>query len=141
MKFGLIPEFIGRVPVTVSLNLLDRAALVRILTEPKNALTKQYQKLFELDDVKLEFTQDAIEKIAELAVERKTGARGLRAIMESVMVDLMYEIPSDSTIGICTITRDVVEKTGKPEIVYRDTAVPRKAFGQRLKKDRTGEIA
>ncbi len=134
VKFGLIPEFVGRVPVTVSLNLLDRAALVRILTE-------QYQKLFELDDVKLEFTQDAIEKIAELAVERKTGARGLRAIMESVMVDLMYEIPSDSTIGICTITRDVVEKTGKPEIVYRDTAVPRKAFGQRLKKDRTGEIA
>ena len=141
VKFGLIPECIGRVPITVSLNLLDRASLVRILTEPKNALTKQYQRLFELDDVKLEFTAEAIEKIADLAVERKTGARGLRSIMESVMMDLMYEIPSDSTVGICTITKEVVEGTGKPEIVYRDTAVPRKSMGQRLKKDRPGEIA
>ena len=141
MKIGLIPEFIGRVPITVSLNLLDRASLVRILTEPKNALTKQYQRLFELDDVKLEFTAEAIEKIADLAVERKTGARGLRSIMESVMMDLMYESPSDSTVGICTITKEVVEGTGKPEIVYRDTAVPRKSMGQRLKKDRPGEIA
>ena len=141
VKFGLIPEFIGRVPITVSLNLLDRAALVLILTEPKNALTKHYQNLFELDEVKLEFTPEAINRIADLAVERKTGARGLRSIMESVMMDLMYEIPSDSSVGICTITKDVVDKTGKPEIVYRDTAVPRKTIGQRLKKDRAGEIA
>ena len=140
-KFGLIPEFIGRVPVTVSLELLSREALIRILSEPKNALTKQYQKLFELDDVKLEFTPDALEAIADLALSRKTGARGLRSIMESVMMDMMYEIPSDSNVGICTITRDVVEKKGEPELVYRDTAVPRKSIAQRFKKDKTGEIA
>ena len=140
VKYGLIPEFIGRVPVTVSLQLLDKAALIRILTEPKNALTKQYEKLFELDDVKLEFTDDALEAIAEQAVERKTGARGLRAIIEKVMTDIMYEIPSDDTIGICTITREVIEGTGQPEIVYRDTAVPRK-IASKVKKDRSGEIA
>lgn len=141
VKFGLIPEFIGRVPVTVPLELLDRAALVKILTEPKNALIKQYKKLFELDDVKLELTEDAIRKIADMAVERKTGARGLRAIMESVMMDIMYEIPSDSNIGICTITQDVVDRTGEPEIIYRDTAVPRGTKAQKLRKDKTGEIA
>ena len=140
VKYGLIPEFIGRVPVTVSLQLLDKASLVRILTEPKNALTKQYEKLFELDDVKLEFTADALEAIAEQAVERRTGARGLRAIIEKVMMDIMYEIPSDDTIGICTITREVIEGTGQPEIVYRDTAVPRKIHSK-VKKDRSGEIA
>jgi len=141
VKFGLIPEFIGRVPVTVSLELLDKAALVKILTEPRNALIKQYQKLFELDDVKLELTEEAVERIAELAVERKTGARGLRSIMESVMMDIMYEIPSDSNIGICTITKAVVNKEGEPEIIYRDTTVPRKSLAQKLRKDKTGEIA
>ncbi|GLB30386.1 ATP-dependent Clp protease ATP-binding subunit ClpX [Lacrimispora amygdalina] len=141
VKFGLIPEFIGRVPITVSLELLDREALVKILSEPKNALIKQYQKLFELDDVKLELTSEAVERIAELAVERKTGARGLRSIMESVMMDLMYEIPSDSSIGICRITKEVVDKNGEPELVYRDTAVPRKSLAQKLRKDKTGEIA
>ena len=141
VKFGLIPEFIGRVPVTVSLELLDEEALVRILSEPKNALMKQYQKLFELDDVKLEFTREALQEVARLAVERKTGARGLRSILESVMMDLMYEIPSDNNVGICTITKDVVDKTGEPELVYRDTAVPRKTLYQRLKKERPGEIA
>lgn len=141
VKFGLIPEFIGRVPATVSLDLLDEEALIRILKEPKNALIKQYQKLFELDDVKLEFTEDALEEVAKLAVERKTGARGLRSILESVMMDLMYEVPSDSSIGICTITKAVVDKTGEPELVYRDMAVPRKTLSQRLKKDKTGEIA
>ncbi|MFR1834152.1 MAG: ATP-dependent Clp protease ATP-binding subunit ClpX [Lachnospiraceae bacterium] len=139
-KYGLIPEFIGRVPVVVSLRLLDEKALVKILSEPKNALTKQYEKLFELDDVKLEFTEDALLAIAKEAVERKTGARGLRAIIEKVMTDIMYEIPSDDTIGICTITKDVIEGNGQPEIVYRDTAVPRK-MTSRLKKDKTGEIA
>ncbi len=141
IKFGLIPEFIGRVPVTVSLELLSEEALVRILTEPKNAITKQYQKLFELDDVKLEFTREALLEMASLAVSRKTGARGLRSIMESAVMDLMYEIPSDSSIGICTVTKEVVNKTGEPELVYRDTTVPRKAISQRRKKDRTGEIA
>ena len=141
VKFGLIPEFIGRVPVTVSLELLSEEALVRILTEPKNAITKQYQKLFELDDVKLEFTREALLEIASLAVRRKTGARGLRSIMESAVMDLMYEIPSDSSIGICKVTKDVVNKTGEPELVYRDTAVPRKTLSQRRKKDRPGEIA
>ena len=139
-KYGLIPEFIGRVPVVVSLRLLDEQALVKILSEPKNALTKQYEKLFELDDVKLEFTDDALLAIAKEAVERKTGARGLRSIIEKVMTDIMYEIPSDDTIGICTITKDVIEGKGQPEIVYRDTAVPRK-MTSRLKKDKTGEIA
>lgn len=139
-KFGLIPEFIGRVPISVSLEMLTKEALVRILTEPKNALTKQYQRLFEMDDVKLEFSEEALSEIAALAVERKTGARGLRSIMENVMMDLMYEVPSDSSIGICTITKEVVDKTGDPDIVYRDTAVPRKAVAKRLKKDR-GEIA
>jgi ATP-dependent Clp protease ATP-binding subunit ClpX len=141
IKFGLIPEFIGRVPVTVSLELLSEEALVRILTEPRNAITKQYQKLFELDDVKLEFTREALLEIASLAVKRKTGARGLRSIMESAVMDLMYEIPSDSSIGICKVTRDVVNKTGEPELVYRDTTVPRKTLSQRRKKDRPGEIA
>lgn len=141
VKFGLIPEFIGRVPITVSLELLTKEALVRILSEPKNALTKQYQKLFELDDVKLEFRKDALEEIAALAHERKTGARGLRSIMESVMMELMYEIPSDNNIGICTITKDVVDGSGEPEIIYRDTTVPRKTLAQRLKKDRTDSIA
>ena len=140
-KFGLIPEFIGRVPVTVSLDMLTEEALVRILSEPKNALTKQYQRLFELDDVKLEFTQDALLEIAKLASERKTGARGLRYIMESIMMDLMYEVPSDSNIGICTITKELVDGSGEPEIVYRDTTVPRKAMTQRLKKSSPPEIA
>lgn len=141
VKFGLIPEFIGRVPVTVALELLSEEALVRILSEPKNALTRQYQKLFELDDVKLEFTEEALQEIAKLACERKTGARGLRSIMESVMMDLMYEVPSDSNVGICTITEGVVDGNGEPEIVYRDTTVPRKTIAQRLKKTKTGEIA
>ncbi len=140
-KFGLIPEFIGRVPVTVPLKSLDEDALVEILSRPKNAIVKQYQALLDLDGVKLEFTDDALYAIAHMAVERKTGARGLRAIMESVMMDIMYEIPSDSSIGICTITKDVVEGKCGPEIVYRENTVPRKSFTGRLKKDKTGEIA
>lgn len=110
VKFGLIPEFIGRVPVTVSLDMLDRDALIRILKEPKNALTRQYEKLFELDGVKLAFDVDALEAIADKALERKTGARGLRAIMEAVTLDLMYHIPSDESITECEITKDLVEE-------------------------------
>ena len=110
VKFGLIPEFIGRVPITVSLDSLDRNALIRILQEPKNSLIKQYTKLFELDGVGLEFKDDAVEAIADKALERKTGARGLRAIMEAVMLDLMYRIPSDESISKCVIDKALVEK-------------------------------
>ena len=140
-KFGLIPEFIGRVPVTVALRSLSEDALVKILSEPKNAIIKQYQAFFDLDGVKLEFTEEALTAIAHLAVERKTGARGLRSIMESIMMDIMYEIPSDSSIGICTVTKEAVEGKSEPELVYRENTVPRKSFTGRLKKDKTGEIA
>ena len=112
IKFGLIPEFIGRVPVTVSLDSLDKEALIRILTEPKNSLVKQYKKLFELDGVTLDFDQDALEAVAAKSVERQTGARGLRAIMENVMMDLMYKIPSDESITECTINKELVEEKG-----------------------------
>ena len=121
-KFGLIPEFIGRVPVTVSLDMLDKEALIQIMTKPKNAITKQYQKLFEIDDVKLEFDQSAVEEVANLALERKIGARGLRSILEGVMTEMMYEIPSDPNIGICTITKETIDG-GEPDIVYRDKSV------------------
>lgn len=120
-KYGLIPEFVGRVPIVVSLEGLDKSALVRILREPKNALIKQYQKLFELDDVKLSFEQDAIDAIAEKALERKTGARGLRSIMENIMMDVMYEIPSDDTIESCVITKEAVEGDSQPFIVHRES--------------------
>ena len=120
VKFGLIPEFVGRVPINVSLDGLDKEALVRILKEPKSALVKQYQKLFAFDEVRLEFEDDAVVAIAEQAEERKTGARGLRSIMEHIMMDLMYRIPSDDTIGRCIITKDVVCGTGEPIIEYRN---------------------
>ena len=120
IKFGMIPEFMGRVPVVVSLDELDKDALVRILTEPKNAIIKQYQGLFGLDDVELTFTPEAVEAIADKTIKRKTGARGLRAIMENVMMDLMFKIPSDETIATCTITKDTVEGTGEPELTYRE---------------------
>ena len=120
MKFGLIPEFIGRVPITVTLEGLDKEALVRILKEPKNALIKQYKKLFEFDEVKLGVEEDAIEEIARLAFERKTGARGLRSIMENVMMDVMYEIPSDDNIAECVLTKEAVEGTEQPRITYRN---------------------
>lgn len=109
VKFGLIPEFIGRVPVTVSLESLDRQALVRILREPKNSLVKQYKKLLDLDGVALNFTKDAIGMIADEALQRKTGARGLRAIMETVMLDLMYHVPSDDSIKECVVDADMVD--------------------------------
>lgn len=120
IKFGMIPEFVGRVPVVVSLDELDKDALIRILTEPKNAMVRQYQGLFRLDEVELSFTQEAIEAIADKTLKRKTGARGLRAIMENAMMDMMYRIPSDDTIAACCVTKDVIEGTGEPELVYRD---------------------
>ena len=118
VKFGLIPEFVGRVPICVALQGLDKEALVRILKEPKNALIKQYQKLFDMDDVELTFEEEAVQAIATKAFERKTGARGLRSIMESVMMDTMYEIPSDDTIRACVITKEAVEGESEPRIIH-----------------------
>lgn len=127
VKFGLIPEFVGRVPVSVGLDLLDEDALVRILTEPKNAITKQYQKLFEMDHVALEFEPDAVRAIARKSVERKTGARGLRAIMEDTMMDTMFEIPSESLVRKCIITQDSVEGKAKPILELADAEEEKKA--------------
>lgn len=119
IKFGMIPEFMGRVPIAVSLDPLSRDDMVRILLEPKNSIIRQYQKLFGLDNVELKFDKDAVEAIADKTISRKTGARGLRSIMEETMMDLMFTIPSDDTIRSCTITRESVEGTGKPVITRR----------------------
>ena len=128
VKFGLIPEFIGRVPVVVSLDALDEEALVRILKEPKNSLVKQYRKMFEMDGVTLSFDEDALREIARESLERKTGARGLRAIMEKSMMDVMFEAPSDNTIRECHITKEAVEGKEPPVLVHGEPApVPRRA--------------
>ena len=118
MKYGLIPELIGRLPAIVSLDTLDRDALVRILQEPKNALVKQYQTMFEMDGVKLNFEPEALIKVAETALERKTGARGLRGVLENVMTDIMFSIPSDKTVSSVTITPEVVMGTGEPVVEH-----------------------
>jgi ATP-dependent Clp protease ATP-binding subunit ClpX len=120
LKYGLIPEFVGRVPVIVTLEALDEESLVRILTEPKNAQAKQYQKLFEIDGVALEFKDEALHAVAKEAVRRKTGARGLRAILEDIMLNVMYEIPSRKEITKCVITKDVIEKKEDPILVTED---------------------
>ncbi len=120
VKFGLIPEFVGRVPVTVSLDSLDKEALMRILQEPKNSLVKQYEKLFALDGVDLVFEQEALEAIADKSLERKTGARGLRAIVEKTLLDLMYRIPSDENIVKCTVTKETVENGKEALVEYKD---------------------
>lgn len=122
IKYGLIPEFVGRIPVVATLDELDESALVRILTEPKNALVKQYQKLLSFDNVKLKFTDKANTAIAKEAISRKTGARGLRAILEEVMLDVMYEIPSQTHIKECVITDDVIINKEKPILTYEDRA-------------------
>ena len=124
VKFGLIPEFVGRVPIRVSLDGLDRESLIRILAEPKNALVKQYKKLFKFDDVELEFDRDAIEAIADEAFTQKTGARGLRTIMEKAMMDVMFTIPSDDTITKCIITKDVIEGKVEPTVIRDDEVKP-----------------
>ncbi|MFA6308807.1 MAG: ATP-dependent Clp protease ATP-binding subunit ClpX [Clostridia bacterium] len=120
LRFGLIPEFVGRLPIIVTLHSLDKNALTRILTEPKNALVKQYQKLFEMDDVLLEFEDDAIVAIAEKAIERNTGARGLRSILEEIMLDVMFDIPSLENIEKCVITKETVEKAIKPALIVNE---------------------
>ena len=126
VKYGLIPELVGRLPVTVSLDLLDKEALIRILTEPKSAIVKQYQKLLELDGVKLEFDRDALTAIAETTLARKTGARGLRAIMENIMMDTMFTVPSDETIKECRITKEAALGTGSP--LYLRDGEERRSF-------------
>ena len=117
LKFGLIPEFIGRLPVLVTLNSLDEEALMRILTEPKNALVRQYSKLLSFDNVELEFTEGALRAIAQQALKRKSGARGLRAIIEGVMTDTMYELPSLEGVKKCIITEDAVLNNAKPVLI------------------------
>nr|WP_177298057.1 ATP-dependent Clp protease ATP-binding subunit ClpX [uncultured Blautia sp.] len=134
VKFGLIPEFIGRVPVVVTLDGLDEKALIRILREPKNSLTKQYHKLFELDGVEIDFQEEALELVAKKSLERKTGARGLRSIMETSLMDLMYKAPSDSTIRKAIITRETVEGTGEPEIIRGEE--PEQPAGKRNPRSR-----
>lgn len=120
LKYGLIPEFVGRLPMLVTLEELSKEALIEIITEPKNALIKQYRKLFAMDDVELEIREDAIEAIAEKALARKTGARGLRGIMEKIMTDIMYELPSRDDVDKCIITRETVEAEKDPELVLAD---------------------
>lgn len=123
LSYGLIPEFIGRLPVTASLTPLDEEALVEILTQPKNALVKQYKKLLELDDVELEFSDDGLKEIADLAIERKTGARGLRSIIESIMLDVMFDLPSREDITKCTITGETVRDKAAPTLRLEDGTV------------------
>lgn len=138
LKFGLIPEFVGRLPVIVTLSSLDRQALIQILTEPKNALVKQYQKLFEMDDSLLEFETEALEAIAEKALVRNTGARGLRAIIEEIMLDVMYDIPSSNNIEKCIVTKDTVEANTSPQLVINENRKPlKKTSGKksRVKKE------
>jgi ATP-dependent Clp protease ATP-binding subunit ClpX len=120
LRFGLIPEFIGRLPVIATLDELDEGALVRILMEPKNALVKQYQKLFHFENVKLEFTDDALRAVAREAMKRKSGARGLRSILEHIMLDLMYDIPSRPNTRECMITEESVLQKGLPLLIYED---------------------
>ena len=117
LKFGLIPEFVGRIPVIATLDALDKAALVAILTEPKNALIRQYHKLFELDGVSLEFKDGTLETIADLAIKRNTGARGLRAILEKILLEVMYELPSRDSIEKCIIAREVIQNKENPILV------------------------
>ncbi len=143
IKFGLIPEFVGRLPIVVSLDQLDENALIRILTEPKNAIVKQYKRLFELDDVQLLFEEEALKAIAKKAMEQETGARGLRAIMEDVMLDPMYRIPSDDTIGTVTITEGSVKKEEEPVVTIRQEEVTSHSRESRARKFRkhSGESA
>jgi ATP-dependent Clp protease ATP-binding subunit ClpX len=141
IKYGLIPEFVGRLPVTVTLDLLDSNALVRILSEPKNAVCKQYKKLFELDGVELEFEEDALMAIAEEAMERKTGARGLRSIIENATLNMMYEIPSDENIEKCIITKDVITEGAEPVMIYSELSGAKKQIKKKHSKKNDDEIA
>ena len=141
VKYGLNPEFVGRLPITVTLDLLNKDALVRILTDTKSAICKQYKKLFELDGVELEFDKDALYAIAEEAMERKTGARGLRSIIEKATLDLMYEIPSDDRVAKCVITKEVITDGAQPEITYSDNPAEKKQIKKKRSVKNSDEIA
>lgn len=140
LKFGLIPEFIGRLPIIATLRDLDKEALVKILVEPKNALVKQYTKLFEIDGVKLEFEKEALEAIVEKAIERKTGARGLRSIIEEIMRDIMFDIPSNPNIVKCIITKETVIEKKEPEVIIselpQEKNLLKKSQGKNTEKDK-----
>jgi len=127
LKFGLIPEFVGRLPIIATLKELDKDALINIVTKPKNALTKQYKKLVELDGVELEFKQEALEAIVEKAIERNTGARGLRSIIEDIMRDIMFDIPTNPKIEKCIITKDTVEKKEGPKLIINENKEVKRA--------------
>ncbi len=141
VKFGMIPEFVGRVPINVALDLLDESALVRILTEPKNAIVKQYKKLFELDGVELDFTEEALNAIAKRSFERKTGARGLRAIMEAVMMNSMYKVPTDTSILKCIVTKEAAEGKEEPKVITAENGQQRKVTQKKSLKKNSNEIA
>ena len=136
LKFGLIPEFIGRLPIIATLRDLDKEALIKILVEPKNSLVKQYQKLFEIDGVELIFKQEALESIVDKAIERKTGARGLRSIIEEIMRDIMFEIPSNPNIEKCIITKATVTENAGPEIVENEKKESKKVDIQKNKRQK-----
>ena len=133
LKFGLIPEFVGRLPIITTLRELDRDALIKIITEPKNSLVKQYKKLFKYDDVDLEFEPEALNAIVDKAIERKTGARGLRAIVEEIMRDIMFEIPSNPKVEKCIITKETVENKDAPRIIINNN----REIPKRVKTKRT----
>ena len=137
LKFGLIPEFVGRLPIIATLKDLDRKALIEIVTEPKNALVKQYKKLFEMDGVELEFKKEALELIVDKAIERKTGARGLRSIIEEIMRDIMYEIPSNPKIEKCIVTKETVMGISKPEVIINENKEPKKLISNKKKTHNT----
>jgi ATP-dependent Clp protease ATP-binding subunit ClpX len=137
LKFGMIPEFIGRLPVLTSVENLDKPALMQILTEPKNALVKQYQRLFDLDNVELEFDAEALDSIADLALDRGTGARGLRAIMESVLLSVMYDVPSRNDVEKVTITKACISDGGAPTLVLRTGDLPKRARGQKSQEEKS----
>ena len=134
LKYGLIPEFVGRVPIIVTLHQLEESALVNILTQPKNALVKQFTKLMDMDGVQLEFEDDALKEIAKLAIERKTGARGLRAILESIMLDVMYDIPSRDDVKKCVITKDTVRNAKIPMLILGEKETKKKALPKAQKE-------
>lgn len=139
LKFGLIPEFIGRLPIIATLKELDQEAFIKILIEPKNALIKQYQKLFQIDGVELVFDEEAIRAIVEKAIERKTGARGLRSIIEEIMRDIMYEIPSNPSIEKCTITKETVLEGVEPQIVINEEKTVRKPIVKKKRQVPNGQ--
>jgi ATP-dependent Clp protease ATP-binding subunit ClpX len=139
IRYGLIPEFVGRVPVVVTLNSLDEEALIKILLEPKNSIVKQYTKLFEIDGVQLEFEEKALEAIAKKTIERETGARGLRAILEEVMLEVMYDIPSRKDVEKCIITEDTIKNSSEPTLVFGEKNTKKKGKKSTKKKEINAE--